>query len=470
MKKTILTLITFIVLWAGWYFCYPYYLRWLEGFSFFSTLPDFAEISLDMPKDVFRYVGAFLLQFYSVPVVAAALQALYPVLAVLCAYVMVRRLSDDHEGLMWVAFLPLPAFIYWQLGDFNLARTLMILLCSAVAMLAVCAATYKRKPFRAMPAFMHNKYLALIIIAVSLGLSVSFIVDNGKLTEMHEDAAHLEYLSENQKWDDILESVSVQDAVRSDFKRKHVLLALSEKGMLPDYAFRYGLSSSSDFVFDNPQDPFECKFNTIFYRALGKNNPAAYNVYLYTLHAVSGLTFYWIRTLADMYIEQKDYLLAKKYVDILSHSTCHRKWVRERLPKLEEIKDAEPEYPSSEDRFFTEYFMKDISNMVLRNPSDSKYADLLLCSALAEKNIIDFLLALNVVSSSLYPDGKIPRLYQEALLILMNQRPELLQEYQEYSIDDDVRADYDDFSNMVRSGKGAHAERKYAGTYWAYVY
>ena len=467
MKKIILILVTFMLLWAGWYFCYPNYLRGLEGFSFFSTLPDFAGLSLDMPRDFFKYIGAFLLQFYANPAVAAAFQALFPVLVILCTYVMVRRLSDDNERLMWVAFLPLPVVLYYQLNDFNLARTLTILTCTVLIMLVVCAATYKRKPFKSMPAFMHNRYVALVLILVSVGITASILLNNQKVTRMHEDVAYLEYLGENQKWDEILETVSVQDAAKYEFKRKYVLLALSEKGQLPDYAFRYGLSSASDFVYDTPQDPLQCKFNTIYYRAIGKNNPAAYNLYLYTLHAVSGLTFYWIRTLADMYIEYKDYLLAKKYVDILSHSTCHGKWVRERLPKLEAIKDVEPEYPSPDDRFFMEYFAKDISNLVIRNQSDHKYAAYLLCSALAEKDSGEFLFALDVLSPSLYPDGRIPRLYQEALLILLNQDPDL---EQKYKIDDEVRADFEDFNNLVRSGKGGHADRKYAGTYWAYLY
>lgn len=467
MKKTILILITFIILWAGWYFCYPNYLRWLEGFSFFSTLPDYTFLIHDLPEDIFKYIGAFLLQFYAMPAAGAALQALFPVLVILCVYVILCRLSDDRERLMWVAYLTLPAVVSCQLNDLSLAKTLTVVACSVAAMLVAWAATCKRKPFKSMPAFMHNKYLALVIILVSVGTSMYVLVNNQKVTRLHEDAAYLEYLGENSKWDEILEFVSVQDAVKHDFKRKYVLLALSEKGLLTDYAFRYGLSSSADFVYDAPQDPMQCKFNTIFYRAIGKNDPAAYNVYLYTLHAVSGLTFYWIRTLADMYIEYKDYLLAKKYIDILSHSTCHRKWVRERLPKLEAIKDVEPEYPSPDDRFFMEYFRKDISNMVLRNQSDPKYAAYLLCSALAEKDSGDFLLALEVLSPSLYPDGRIPRLYQEALLILLNQNPELSQKYR---IDDEVRADFEDFNNMVRSGKGAHADRKYAGTYWAYLY
>lgn len=467
MKKTILILLTFALLWAGWYFSYPYFLRWLEGFSFFSTLSDFAAIDLDMPKDTFKYIGMFFLQFYSIPAVGPALHAMYPVLIVLCIYIIVRSLSDRTENLMWIAFLPLPMLVYSQLDDMKLEKIMTVLSCAVLVMLVVYVATYNKKPFKSMPAFMHSKYLALVLIAISLGTSVFVIAKNDKLQQTIEDAAYLDYLGEHQQWDEILKTVSAQDAVKHDFKRRYVLLALAEKGMLSDYAFAYGLSSSLDFVYDSPQDPFECKFNSIFYRALGQNNPSEYNTYLYTLQTVSGPTFYWIRTLIDMNIEHRNYILAKKYMDILSHSTCHGKWIRERLPKLEAIKDMEPEYPSSDDRFFTDFFMKDISNMVIRNQEDRKHADYLLCSILAEKNGNDFVQAFSLVAPSLYSDGKVPTLYQEALLLLMSQNPEMSQQY---DIDDEVLARFDDFISMVNSGKRTQAKRKYAGSYWAYIY
>lgn len=467
MKKITIILLTFILLWAGWYFCYPYFLRWLEGFSFFTTLSDFAAVDLDMPKDIFKYIGMYLLQFYSIPAAGPALHALYPVLVVLCLYVIVRRLSDRTENLMWMAFLPLPVLVYCQLDDMKLVKIITVLSCAVLAMLVVCAITCRKKPFRSMPAFMHDKYLALVLIAVSMAASSAVIFKNDKLQRTIEDAAYLDYLTEHQEWDKILETVSTKESAKYDFKRSYVLLALSEKGMLSDYAFAYGLSASSDFVYDSPQDPFQCKFNSMFYRALGKNNPAAYNTYLYTLQTVSGPTFYWIRTLIDINIEHRNYVLAKKYMDILSHTSCHGKWIRERLPELEAIKDMEPEYPSSEERFFTEYFVKDISNMVIRNMSDKKYADYLLCCTLADKDFNDFLQALEVIAPSLYPDGTIPRLYQEAVLLWAHQKPELLEMY---NIDAEVTTRYNDFVSLISGGKGTQALRKYADTYWAYVY
>ena len=105
--------------------------------------------------------------------------------------------------------------------------------------------------------------------------------------------------------------------------------------------------------------------------------------------------------------------------------------------------------------------------MVLRNQSDHKYADYLLCGILADKDVTDFVEAFTVISPSLYPDGNIPDLYQEALLLVVHQMPELLQNY---DIDEEIQTRYNDFVSLISSGKGNQALRKYAGTYWAYVY
>ena len=58
MKKLLLLSLTYVALWAVWYFAYPYFLIWLEGFSFFTTLPDFTAIHFHLPEDTFRYVGS----------------------------------------------------------------------------------------------------------------------------------------------------------------------------------------------------------------------------------------------------------------------------------------------------------------------------------------------------------------------------------------------------------------------------
>ena len=112
MKKLLLLSLTYVALWAVWYFAYPYFLIWLEGFSFFTTLPDFTAIHFHLPEDIFRYVGSFLLQFYAFPAAGAAIQALLPLLFVLSIMAIIKRLFKDSEGLVWISYLFLPLYLY----------------------------------------------------------------------------------------------------------------------------------------------------------------------------------------------------------------------------------------------------------------------------------------------------------------------------------------------------------------------
>ena len=240
---------------------------------------------------------------------------------------------------------------------------------------------------------------------------------------------------------------------------------MAETGKLTESALRYGLSGSEDFVFTEPKTLLTFNFNMLFYRSLGMANPIVQLAYQQETLSHTGLTFSAVRMLADTYLKLKDYNLAKRYIDILSHSTCHRRWVNERLPELEAIKSAEPEYYASGERFSLQTFAGDMWAMLTRYPDNSVYADYYLCSVLAEKDGNRFYKAFNVIAPELYPDGKgIPRLYQEALCPIVGQVVS-----EGYHIDDDVWNSFLGFNDCLRKGRQSEAKRKYAGTYWNYV-
>ena len=58
-------------------------------------------------------------------------------------------------------------------------------------------------------------------------------------------------------------------------------------------------------------------------------------------------------------------------------------------------------------------------------------------------------------------------MYQEALLLIASKEPVVLKMYR---IDEDVWARFSDFTEMMSQGKTSQAKRKYADSYWAYVY
>ena len=461
-------ILSVILLCAAWYLSYPYFLRWLEGYSFFTTLPDFTRIHYDLPADLIRYVGAFLLQFYRFPLAGALIQASLAVLFVCCLWVCIRRLVDEPRGLLWLAFLPLPWFVHYQMSDLTLTRMLTWILCAFVVMVTVILLTVRRKQFIRLPKILKSLPVSLTLTMAIMASSAAVLIKGSDLTRGYEEVSRLEYLAGHRQWEEILNTVSRQDAIENEYQRRYVLLALLATGRLSDEAFCYGLTSSKDFLFDDVQEPFCLGFNILFYRTLGMYNPAIYQAYQRAVQSTSGVSFNTIRFLADSYLATGDHPLAKKYIDILAHSTCHRKWVNERLPVLEQLKGQEPVYPQGGPLFYLDTFLADISSMYDRYPSDSRFADLLLCGFLADKDGMTFYRIFEVVSRHLYPDGRnLPRQYQEALLLIASKYPEILNRYK---IDESVWKQFADFTQMMQEGRTAQAKRKYYGTYWAYVY
>lgn len=461
-------IVSVVVLCATWYVSYPYFLRWLEGYSFFSTLPDFTGIHYDLPADLIPYLGAFLLQFYSMPLAGALIQAVVSVLFISCIWGCIRRIVADPESLMWVAFLPLPVFVHFQLSDLTLSRALFWLICSFAVMIIVILLTIRKKQFVKLPKFIRKPVASAVLSMVILVASSTVLMRGSDIVRGYEEVAHLEYLGEHQQWEDILDTVSNQDAIGNEYQRRYALLALLATGRLSDEAFSYGLSSSKDFLFDDVQEPFCIGFNIAFYKTLGMYNPAVYQTYQRAVQSTPGISFDTVRFLADTYLEAGDYVLAKKYIDILSHSISHRRWVRERLPKLEQLKGKTPVYSQGGPLFYLESFLADMSSMYDRYPSDSRFSDLLLCGFLADKDGMTFYRIFQVVARHLYQDGKgIPRLYQEALLLVASRQPEILNHYR---IEEDVWKRFADFTQMMQQGKTVQAKRKYWDTYWAYVY
>lgn len=467
MKRLVIFASAFIALWVMWFLGFPYTLRWLEGFSFFSTLPDFTFLSLDVPWAPFRYIASFLLQFYAWPWVGALIHSLLPILSIVALWLIIRRLFKNGDELVWLAFLPLPAIAAAQIKDLTLMVPVVCFVASFVAFLLVYLVTIKFRTDWILPKFLYNRWLGLILTVVSVALSVVLVL-NQKVGRDFEQIAHLEYLAGQNQWDEILNEVSVKDAYENEYKRRYALLALSETGRLADEAFRYGLSGSEDFLFKGKRSSLAQNFNMLFYRSAGMDNAAVYYAYEQSLLSVSGLNFNSMRMLADLYLGCKDYTLAKKYLDILSTSTCHRRWVRERLPLLEEIRHCEPCYNEPEFKYLWGQFKQDMDFLSERYPDNFKYLDYKLCSLLADKNGFKFYEEFCNSAQARYSSGEpVPIVYQEALLMFVGNNPD---ELERFGINQNVVERYNDFMRLVSRGEVSVAKRKHTGTVWAYIF
>ncbi len=464
----LLAVLLFVVFWSVWLFCYRHYLIWLEGYSFFSTLPDFASQYFSIKEGLPGYIGAFLHQFYSMPALGAAIQSLLTVWPVICLGIVLIRLFRNPEGLLWLAVIPAAYISYKLFWDLHLYHTVIVVMISTVVAALTLVVTAFIRPEWKLPAWPGIRYVNLALVVLVSALSVYFLVGKNRGNKTQEEYARLEYLGERHHWNEILEEVSPKDARADKLKRAYALLALSESGLLADYAFAFGLDGQDNFVLSDVIDPKYLNYNALFYQCNDMHNAVIHQAYQQGVQSVTGVSFSTMRRLADTYLEQKDYQLAKKYIDILSHSTCHRQWVRERLQRLESIRNESPAYEYDEFKATISNFSHTISSMVDRNRDSRKFADLLLCSLLADEEGDKFKNIFAYIAETQYPAGTpIPRLYEEALILIGMVDPGILGQYQ---LSEDTRNRFADYVGLMNAGRGTQALRKHADTYWAYSY
>ena len=233
MKRFIVYISAFILLWGIWFFICPYYLRMLEGFDFFTTLPDFWNLNLNVPNSLFEYVSCFLLQFYGMPAIGAAINALITILMILSIDTVIRRVFKNADTLVWITFIAVPFYTKYLLQSLSLTNALICLAITAACSIAITGFTWKRKEFIKLPDIFGNRWIGAAVIAVCIGFSghtvYSKTVRNGI-----ELMSKMDHMAENQEWEKILENITPKDALTNDHLRKYALLALTQSGGLAD--------------------------------------------------------------------------------------------------------------------------------------------------------------------------------------------------------------------------------------------
>ena len=458
----------FLVLWCVWYFCYHYSLLWLEGFSYFSTLPDVLSLSVVLPDGILDYAGAFLLQFYYYPIVGAALQALYAVVVMLCAMVVVVRLFDNPSHLLWLAALPVPFFVEGQYWNYTLTRSLTWIIVSVLIAVVVYLLTIRNRRRLHFPAFIANVAVEIVALVAIMALTVYNLGYKDNSCREYEHIWKMEHLAETRQWDALLDITSPDEAQVNGFVRRYALLALLEKGKLADGMFLYNVTSANDFWFKDREEPMCRNYNAMLFRSLGVPNEVIHNTFQQQLQSNFGTSFAVLRRLAETNLETKNYALAKKYMDILSHSTVMSCWVEDRKPQLEAIRNVKPKVEVNGEQFKTSDLLEVTSEIFNLHPENRKCADIVLCGLLAEKNCKDFYLAFKVIADKQYAHSeRIPRYYQEALMLLSVNTPGVLDGY---SIDSDVRSEFQDVKKLVKNGEKERVKSLYPNTFWAYYF
>ena len=186
-----------------------------------------------------------------------------------------------------------------------------------------------------------------------------------------------------------------------------------------------------------------------------------------------------IRKLTEIAIINEDYAIAQKYLHMLLHTSLHRKWAKERLEFINSGQCNSIPYWNNKRRmlakqdtlFSANQWRTSLANLIESNPQNKMAADYLLCFHLLNK---DLKLFKKDYDRYYYPTFGLlpPRLYQEALIVCMDEKDDPQEQLKHYRIPFQVYNDCLQYLSIYEEAQGdGHAlQKQFRKTYWFYYH
>lgn len=467
MKKVLLTqLLLFPVLFLFWYVVFPDYLWSVEANAYFVSTPDYYTLQLSFPGNLKILAAHFIAQFYAWPVVGAMIQSFFTMLVLYASDVILYRITKEKHAL-WLAFVPACVFWMHQCGRLSLVYSVQWSFISVVA--ALCFAFVWRFPkWNIQRIFCFRRPVYNYLFPVLITSIAFYSIYRMEELRNREKLFSLEHSASIHNWDKILKDAQQKELVQDPMKLPFVLLALSEKQLLPEQLFCYPISSPDCFYFERNTNPFCCNFNSLFYDCLGIKNEAIHQAFQAGIQAENGMTFINMRRLINWNLHIGNIPVAEKYLQVLEHASCHRGWINKRYKAIESLRNNPVGFKQSETMFFigAHPFLSDMARVVDSDTTNIKAMDYMLCGILINKDLNKFKQLLAYCYK--YMNRQVlPRHYEEALLLIAQQDREILTNY---PVRKERMQQLNDFFQLMQ--KGGLFEKvlteKYGTSFWYY--
>ena len=442
---------------------FPYTYITMEGDNFWVLTQDYWQLKLAMPPALTNWLAEYLIQFYSSPYIAAGIEALvlgavgllaHKTLSaswlgllppVLLAFYCTFDLSFQLQCLFFFAFLYGIMLIpgnKWRLLVCVLIVPVGFMLMKTPVLALLFIVSFLRFPRRGEswePSLraIGMGLLPLVLLAFTplvYSQQVAFIPFGKRYTHWgayfepltskyckdREYIRKMVCLSNEQRWEDLL----YKEHIRRDAQRgnatalRYALLAESALGTLPENLLDYPINDENLFLYPHQREYVTLQLNRLFYLNLGIYDEAFHQAQEYGLLMPNGDCFSSLRQMVDYSIEEGEWEIADKFLHILSKSSCHKDFIKERRARIPNPYSLIPNpNPLRADNFVGGFplpiEMLRLARYYEDSPNRKKMVDYAICSYLLRGDVNRFKIALQAFDY--YKDGELPRAYREFL-------------------------------------------------------
>ena len=453
---------------------FPHTYITMEGDDFWVLTWGFWQLKLSMLPAFTNWFADFLMQFYSSPYIAATIQALVLGLIGVLAHAVLRH-AFQNKWLWWLGLVPSVLLAYYctfslsfqlqWLFFFALLLTcqlipnfkgklvwsvlcvllgFMLMRTPLIAILLVCQPVLTFKSYGAKKCvYWLLPFVLLGITPLIYSQQIAFIPFEERYTAFgtHFDPLTSRYnkggecikkyvcLASEGRWEDLLyREHAKRDALRGNVAAlRYALLAESALGTLPDNLLDYPIRDENQFLYPHQTEYVALQFNRLFYLNLGVYDEAFHHAEEYGLLQTNGNCFSSLRQMSDYSIEEGDFEVAEKFLQILSKSSCHKKFVKEKREEIVNRKSSNRQIqsvPLRADNFVGGYPLpvemlrlaryynaQDTTTIAFQKPQIKKMVDYAICSYMLRGDVNSFLIATKAFD--IYKEGELPKAYQE---------------------------------------------------------
>lgn len=439
-----------------------------------------------------------------------------------------NRLPWGRRGLLQVLLLPL---VYWIVGygvfvyavlclaidrrhfSYDLFKTIMFLCLYAVELVLViiivgytvmrqypfidivCGVNYYRERL-VVPSMQHVVAAGVVIVPLvmsllrSCGRAVSIV--EGVLAVMifpllmpvsHEKDTYsllkIDYLVRVHEWDDVIKYCEKNPPV-NDMACTGLNLALAMKGQLAERMFEFPQYGQNGLISMFARDMVSCGITAEACYYLGLvNSTLRYNYDTQAAIINCNMSGRFTSRIAEAYLLEGNYELARKYADMLRKTLYYRSWAGRLLdccddPSLiaqNKRRARIMRFRLPKDQMFLLVGMDEMMmNLYKHCPDNILALQYSLACDLLNVQMQKFVMAMSQVQSKVQANGRLPKSYQEALAYVYLTTTGSTQSMPDY-ISQDVRERISEFDRqmMLQGNNPRPLQGNLAKTYWHYV-
>jgi len=282
------------------------------------------------------------------------------------------------------------------------------------------------------------------------------------------------YFGHNEKVLELAEKYQVKNRVATYYTN----MALAKRGQLGECLLDFYQPGIHSLILPVSQYEYwqTILFSNELYYLLGDMNLAQHSAMLGNTFSPYNRSSRMIKRLAEINMVNEDYSGAGKFLKMLEKTLFHNKWAEVRINENNPSSQSDwliqkRQQIAKTDTIRTSYdYIKSIEFLVEQNPQNRIALDYLLCYHLLNKDLSSFKTAYDRFAK---PQLKIaPKVYGEALLILLFREKASEETIREYKIQLPQIQDFSNYTSRFEEVKGDlnQLQKDYGKSYWFYYH